>query len=59
MKPIYFLLVLGLLVAIAYTRPIEDDEPLEDELTEGNVIKLELFLNFPISYQVFIELSVL
>lgn len=39
MKAIYFLLALGVLVAVAYARPIEDDEPLEDELMEGNYKK--------------------
>jgi hypothetical protein len=38
MKTTYFLLVLGLLYAVAYSLPIEEDEPLEDELLEGNQI---------------------
>jgi hypothetical protein len=37
MKTTYFLFVLGLLCAVAYSLPIEEDEPLEDELKEGNI----------------------
>jgi hypothetical protein len=36
MKTTYILLALGLLCAVAYSLPIEEDEPLEDELLEGN-----------------------
>ena len=39
MKTTYLLFVLGLLCAVAYSMPIEDNEPLEDELLEGNFLK--------------------
>ena len=36
MRTTYFFLVLGLLLAISYSLAVENDEPLEDELSKGN-----------------------
>jgi hypothetical protein len=43
MKTTYFLFVLGLLCAVAYSFQIEEDEPLEDELLEGKRFEESIF----------------
>ena len=35
MRTLYLLLALGLLCAVVYSIPVEDDEPLENESEEG------------------------
>ena len=37
MKTTYLLVVLGLLCAVAYSLPIDEDQPLEDEPLRGNM----------------------
>ena len=46
MKATYFLLVLGLFFAISYSLPVENDEALEDEFSEGNSCNILDVLNF-------------
>ena len=46
MKTTYLLLVLGLLCAVAYSVPIEEDEPLEDEFLKGMRRRLFMSLEF-------------